>query len=195
MEESFNVAIGSVLGDGFLHKLTKTSKASLYVSQHNSKLSYLNWLHAKLNLSFDVNPIRPKTGYKQHYFLTKSNKELGILKSKFYLSRKKIIPSDIKDMIRDPISIAVWYMDDGTLDKRSKYHLNSMIATYCFTFDECQILKELLKENFNITVSVTRCNMRGKIYPRLYVLSESMNRFISLVEPFIQPVFNYKIGR
>lgn len=195
MEEYVQVAIGSILGDGCLKQLSKRRRASqLYVSQHSDKLPYLEWLHSKLSGGFEMNVIKPKKGYKQHYFMTKPDKLLGFLMEKFYPQGKKIIPEDIGDILTDPVTIAVWYMDDGTLDKRSKYHCNAMFATYGFSFEGCGRLVAALKENFGLEVSTSRCMMRGKVYPRLYVKSGSMGRFISLVQPYIHPVFNYKIG-
>lgn len=189
------MAIGSVLGDGFLHRLAKRKSTSqIYISQHNSKLSYLEWLHSEIGKSVDMNPIKLKTGYTQHWFMSKPDRKLGYLKKRFYLGRKKIIPSNIKELLINSRSLAVWYMDDGNLDGRSKYHNNSTIATYCFSFKECEILIEVLKENFGIKSSVNKTKMRGKSYPRLYIWSESVQNFISLVKPFIHPVFNYKIG-
>ncbi len=196
MGKGISVAIGSVLGDGFLHRLTKRKSTSqLYVSQHDSKLAYLEWLHSKLGESIEMNPIKPKTGYQQHWFMTKPDQKLGYLRKKFYLKRKKRIPNNIKEILNNPLSLAVWYMDDGNLDERSKYHHNSTIATYCFSFEECGILSEVLKENFEVKASVNQTKMRERVYPRLYIWSESMERFISLITPFIHPVFNYKIGQ
>ena len=195
MNESVQIAVGSVLGDGFLHRLSKRKLTSqLYISQRDSKFPYLEWLHSELGKGIKMNPIKPKTGYQQHWFMSKPDQRLGYLKSKFYFNRKKIIPSNIKELLNNERSLAVWYMDDGNLDKRSKYHYNSTIATYCFSFKECKILTEVFKENFGIKTSVNETKMRGKVYPRLYIWSESMDRFISLVKLFIHPVFNYKIG-
>lgn len=194
MDGSIQAAIGSVLGDGFLHKLGKRKLTSqIYVSQHDTKLSYLEWLHSKLGEGIEMNPIKPKKGYQQHWFMSKPDKNLGYLKSQFYFKGKKIIPSGIENLLISPLSLAVWYMDDGNLDKRSKYHLNSTIATYCFDFKECDLLSEVLKKNFGIVSSVNQSTMRGKIYPRLYIRSESMDKFITLIKPHIQPVFYYKI--
>lgn len=195
MEEHVKIAIGSILGDGnlkYLYKRTQTSQ--IYVSQHSSKLSYLEWLHSSLGKGFGMNPIRPKKGYEQHYFISKPDKLLGLFKKKFYPKGKKVVPSDISELLKSRISLAVWYMDDGTLDKRSKYHFNASIATYGFSFDECGVLSEILKKNFGLLTSINQTKMRGKVYPRLYIWSESMERFISLVKPFIHPVFSYKIG-
>ncbi len=195
MEEHLLVTIGSILGDGNLKYFSeRTQNSQIYVAQHSSKLSYLEWLHSKYKSGFEMYPIKSKKGYQQHYFISKPNKIMGSFRKVFYPKGKKIVPLEIEDLLKNPISLAVWYMDDGTLDKRSKYHFNSSIATYNFSFEECTKLSEVLNKNFGILVSVNQSKMREKIYPRLYVKSESMDRFISLVKPFVQPVFNYKIG-
>ena len=198
MEDIFQIVIGSILGDGSLSPLTKRRhSSSIDISQHIDKLSYLKWLHKTLRKKFFLNSIKPKKGFEQIYrFRSKPNITLGILRNKFYSSHdgKKIIPSDIQKLLRNPIALAIWYMDDGTLDNRHKYHFNSSIATYCFTFEECNMLKETLRNNFGINVSVNQSTMRGKIYPRIYIKSESMGNFIKMVKPYIHPVFNYKIG-
>ena len=82
----------------------------------------------------------------------------------------------------------------STLDKRYKYHLNSSIATNCFSFEECNLLSEVLNNNFKLKTSVNKTTMRGKIYPRIYFKSECMIDFIKIIKPYILPVFNYKIG-
>jgi hypothetical protein len=193
------VIMGSILGDGSLSPLSRgrDRTSTIDISQNVSKFSYLEWLYKILGRVLDLNPIHQKKGFEQMYrFRSKPSKLLGSLRSKFYsdLDGKKIIPSDIQEIFKDPISLAVWYMDDGTLDKRDKYHFNSCLASYCFTFSECNFLKEVLKKNFGLNVSVNQSTMRGKVYPRIYIRSESMNDFIRLVKPHILPVFNYKIG-
>ncbi|KKP33706.1 MAG: hypothetical protein UR24_C0002G0001, partial [Candidatus Woesebacteria bacterium GW2011_GWF2_32_16] len=137
MSDINQIIVGSILGDGSLSPLTKRNKYStLDISQHESKLPYLRWLYDQLTKKFELNPIYQKKGFENQYrFRSKPNKTLGIFRSKFYdnLTGCKIIPKDIGDLLKNPISLAVWYMDDGTLDKRYKYHLNSSIAT-CVTF-------------------------------------------------------------
>ena len=192
------VLIGSILGDGSLSPLSRKQHAStIDISQNVDKLSYLKWLHKVLGTILILNPILQKKGFEKMYrFRSKPSKMLGDLRAKFYSNPngKKIVPTDIQELQRDSIALAVWYMDDGNLDNRNKYHFNSSIASYCFTFGECNILKETLKSNFGLNVSVNSITMRGKIYPRIYIKSESMERFINIVKPYIHPVFNYKIG-
>jgi hypothetical protein len=198
MTDPNQVLIGSILGDGSLSPLSKKlGESTIDISQNVSKISYLRWLHRTIERILVLNPIIQKKGFKQMYrFRSKPNKMLGILRKKFYSqSGKKLIPSDIQNLLTDPIALAVWYMDDGNLDRRRKYHFNSSFASYCFTFRQCFLLKSVLKNNFDLSVSVNRTTMRGKVYPRIYVKSESMERFIKIIEPHILPVFEYKIGK
>ena len=198
MNKCTQIVVGSILGDGSLTPLTKRKlTSSIDISQHINKLSYLEWLHNNLKNDFSLNSIKQKKGFSSMYrFRSKASILLGTFRSKFYSTTtgKKIIPIEIRDLLKNPISLAVWYMDDGNLDKRNKYHFNSSIASYCFTFEECNTLKETLKENFDLNTSVNQTTMRGKIYPRIYIRSDSMEKFINVIRPHILPVFKYKIG-
>lgn len=145
-------------------------------------------------ISYHPSPIRKKKGFHQFRFYTKSVKSIGELRTIFYdTAGRKRIPKNIAYYLTNPLTLAVWYQDDGTLDFRDKYHANALIATHCFTFEECQLLARALYKNFNLDVRVCRCQMRGKLYFRLYVTSKSMQLFMQLVKPFIQNCFRYKL--
>ena len=193
MSRSIAILVGLILGDGYLTKPCGASqKAALDIKYDKKYLSYLKWLHKELSI-YNPSPIRKKKGFHQFRFYTKRTKEIGKLRQLFYRNGKKIIPADIENYLINPITLAVWYQDDGTLDFRNKYHANALIATHCFTFEECHLLADALSKNFNLDVRVCRCQMRGKLYFRLYVASKSMNIFMQLVEPYIQNCFYYKL--
>lgn len=195
-QECGQVALGSILGDGYLTPLTKRAESSrLWLKYSDKTFAYLEWMRKKL-APFGVGEIKEKKGYRQHYFLTSQSDFLGVLRKWFYSDgHTKNIPENIKELFVHPISLAVWYMDDGTLDLRRKYHWNPMMSTYCFSFDDHVRLTEVLAENFGIRSSVTRCTMRGKLYYRLYIVSESVSRFMSIVKPYIHSCFRYKVQR
>ena len=125
-------------------------------------------------------------------FYTKHSVLIGEYRKLFYPQGRKIVPDNINELLTDPLSLAVWYMDDGTLDFRETYHCNVMLATYNFTFDECKLLVGMLKENFGIHSSVTKCTMRGKVYPRLYVWAKDTLRFLDIVDPYMLPCMSHK---
>jgi len=194
-EEIKAILIGLVLGDGHLSPLVgKSSRSRLDMKGDNKNLSYLRWLNLKLK-PIGVSDLKPKKNYHQHRFYTKATEEVGNLRKIFYPKGKKIVPKDIKNFLNNPLSLAIWYQDDGNLDCRSKYHYNAMFATYCFSFNECKLLAKTLRENFNLDAKVCRCQMRGKVRWRLYIVSKSMERFINLVKPYINSCFKYKIRK
>ena len=189
------IFVGLILGDGYLTPFVGRSRQSrIEVKGDNKNLPYLKWLHLQLE-PIGVSDLKPKKNYHQHRFYTKTTEEIGELRKLFYPNGQKIVPWNIKKFLKDPLSLAVWYQDDGTLDCRSKYHYNALFATHCFSFSDCKLLVKTLSKNFNLDVRVCKCQMRGKINYRLYITSSSMTRFISLIKPYINPCFEYKIRK
>lgn len=189
----FQALIGSTLGDGCLTPLSKRRRESqLFVGYDDRHLDYLKWLR-KLLQPVGVHDVKPKKGYHQHYFYTHPSTVIGRLRAIFYPNGVKIVPENIRELLVSPLALAIWYQDDGTLDARAKSHWNARIATYCFSKDGCELLCEALRTNFDLDVSVARCTMRGKEYWQLYVRRNSMDRFVSIIEPHILPSFRYKV--
>jgi hypothetical protein len=188
---SKNILIGSVLGDGWLDKPTRNG--SHWTIKYDEKsLSYLEWLHSKVSTLFPKG-IRKKPKYHQYFIYSEVSLEIAEFRRVFYPEGKKIVPKNIKNLLTDPLSLAVWYMDDGSLDKRDKYHLNATIATFCFSYKDCELLAKALKDNFGVEAHVHKSTMRQKIGYRLYIVSKSMGRFMQIIQPFIQPCFRYKL--
>src|SRR3989344_5113043 len=144
-----SIVVGSLLGDGWLINLRPNTKTSTFYVKYNDKsLGYLEWLRAGLK---ELNPSELKSipRYNQHYFYTSSRMDIGDLRQQFYPNEgEKRVPENIGQLLTDPISLAIWYQDDGTLDRRSKYHWNAMIATYCFPMNDCVLLKNAIMKNF-----------------------------------------------
>lgn len=188
-----NIIVGSLLGDGWLNAISPTQKSTFCVKYNDKSIGYLDWMRGQV-AELQPSVLKSVSRYSQHYFYTQSRTDIGDLRKIFYPNEgKKIVPHNIKDMLDDPVSLAVWYQDDGTLDFRSKYHRNSLFATHCFSFEDCHLLKETLYANFGIKVSVCKCQMRGKMYYRLYVLSESMDCFVETIRPYVHENYAYKI--
>lgn len=188
-----HILIGSILGDGFLTPLTKRGELSrLWLKYDDERLSYLEWLHRELS-HLGVDPIKKKKNYTQHYFLTRSLRDIGILRKIFYPNGKKIIPKEIFSLLVHPLSLAVWYMDDGNLDFRDRYHCNATFATYGFDYKGCSTLVEVLRKNFGIESRIHKTTMRNKVYFRLYITSKSTNAFMDLIKPYMHTCFSYKL--
>lgn len=192
-KEELQIAIGSILGDGYLTVLTKGKCSRLWIKYNDRYYSYLLWMREKLR-PFGVGLVKEKGKYNQHYFLTDSSELLGLLRELFYPDRKtKRVPENIKELLLTPVALAVWYMDDGNFDWRVKYHRNPTIATYAFSHQDCLRLTETLWRNFGVQSRIHKSTMRSKKYNRLYIVSDSVDKFFDLIRPYIHPCFSYKI--
>ena len=187
------ILIGLILGDGYLTKpFGSSTKSMLDIKYHRKSLEYLQWIHGNLQELYP-SEIKKKKSVAQYRFYTKTREDIGQLHKIFYPGGIKHIPIDIDKYLIDPLTLAVWYQDDGKLDFRSKYHSNSLFATYCFPYNECELLANALRANFDLDVRVCKCQMRGKMYYSLYVTSKSMDRFMHIIEPYMQKCFHYKL--
>lgn len=187
--------VGSLLGDGWLTaRRPRAGTSTFYLKYHDKSLNYLLWIRENI-MELQPSALKAIPKYTQHYFYTKSRTDIGDLRSLFYPNEgKKRVPKNIHEILTDPLTLAIWYMDDGTLDRRSKYHWNAMFATYCFPYQDCLLLTKAVRRNFGIEMSVCRCQMRGKMYYRLYVPARSMTLFVETVRPYMHENYAYKIS-
>ena len=83
-----------------------------------------------------------------------------------------------------PFVAAIWIMDDGSRD-RNQLRINSQ----CFTKKDNMTLQDILRAKLGI---VTTLNQDKNRY-RIRVKSESMNRLVRIITPFIIPSMLYKL--
>ena len=151
--------VGTLLGDGYAHSNGK--KAHLQLKQSEEKKEYVYWLHKELENLCTALP-RQRKDNNQWYVNTHYDKALVALHSWFYPTRVKIVPKNIKSILINPLSLAIWYMDDGTLDYRVKDHYAFRLTTHSFTPKDNQKLVGVLKENFGVDATVQSTLIRGK---------------------------------
>ena len=185
--------MGSVLGDGCL-EMSKWGSARLQLKQSVEKREYIFWLFGELGSLCRSAP-KQKKDTLQWYFSTRYSKELASLWEHFYRDKKKIIPKNIGEMLSNPISLAVWFMDDGTLDWREKSHYAFRIATNCFSKKENELLAKVLKQNFGVDATVQTSRMRGIVYPRIHIGAAGRDKFLREVAPFMSNCFRHKIPK
>ncbi|MFA6974790.1 MAG: hypothetical protein WC237_02430 [Candidatus Paceibacterota bacterium] len=186
-----DIIVGTLLGDGSL-EYDKFKASRLQIKQADRKKEYVIWLYENLaNLVRTLPKQRPDT--LQWYFSTRSLRLLEEFRKIFYENRRKIVPHSIKNILNSPISLAVWFMDDGTLDYREKSHYSFSISADDFTVEETKLLQEALKENFGINSTIQTPSSRGKRYTKLYIGKNGRERFLEIVRPYILSCFMYKL--
>ncbi|MBT7095252.1 MAG: hypothetical protein HN936_18550 [Bacteroidetes bacterium] len=182
-----SVLIGTILGDGYL-RLSKSGKAArLQICHSKSAREYLYYLHDVFEDFVFAKPDFQITNQALR-FTTISHIDLLPIYSMFYTSGVKTIPSNIGEFLTHPISLAIWFMDDGNGYKnKSSYR----ISTYAFGLEGSQILIDCLHKNFGIQTNLIRDSKGYQIY--IPVKDGNSSRFYDLVSPFIIPSMRYKL--
>ena len=187
-----NIIVGLLLGDGSFEKKPDTIGIRLQIKQQSKAKEYVEWLYGHLK-NYCLSEIKFRKDYNQYYFSTRYLREFQELFKLFYRDGKKVIPSNIKELLKSPLSLAIWYMDDGSLDFRPNDHYAFYLATNCFTVEDSKRLKEALNDNFGIKSAVYNNLCRGKRYSRMYIGSEGRDQFCKSIKPYILSCFSYKL--
>lgn len=145
------VLIGTLLGDGGLRFRGRNCRLHIKHSVH--QISLVNYKREVFNniTSMKVNVFRQavgKTDYSFAEFVTLTHPEFTKYYNLFYLSSKKIVPRNIHFLLTDPLSLAVWFMDDGSAE-----YAGASLQTHGFTKNEVEKLMEVIFLNFGIETS------------------------------------------
>ncbi len=194
-----SIIIGSLLGDGHLEKRRQGLGTRIKFEQSSDNVEYLMWFHSYLSQRGYCNTNKPKLKIRirkngtiyYHYSINSFTfSSLNWIHLMFYKEIEgryiKIIPLNIEQFL-SPISLAIWFMDDG-----SKLGKGAKIASNCFTKTELENLCKILKNKFNITVTVHSGGI-NKGYT-LYVSSSSMPTFSKIIKAYMLPSLYYKLG-
>lgn len=182
--------IGTILGDGYLDPNWSKTNYRLKISHSIKQKEYFSW---KYDILKDWILTEPMEYTRTHSITlrTVSHPEFTVLQNLFYQGRRKIIPHPIEKFLRDPVTIAVWFMDDGNAVKRNGktvgYHLN----TQSFTQSENLELLHVLGRIHGIRGVLERNN--GKFRIGIWNKS-SREKFSMLIAPHLIASMRYKIG-
>jgi hypothetical protein len=156
-----------------------------------TKFCVSNWLYDNLKCFCKSQPKQRKDN-GQWYFQTRSLPELQKYGKLFYKG-KKIVPQNIDKLLISSLGLAIWYMDDGSLDYRPKDHYNFSLTTNSFSLEENWLLVKTLKKNFGIEANVHTPLCRGKRYPEIYIGARGRDKFLELIKPHILHCFRRKL--
>lgn len=185
------VIIGSILGDGTLQIGKKSINANLKIEHGLGQKEYVLW---KYNILKPWVFTKPKVSYrykenqekymKSLWFRTIRHPLLAEFHKRFYRNNKKIIPKDIEKDI-DSLVLAVWIMDDGSLNKN-----RIDISTYSFTKPEINLLLHILNKKFGLCGNYYKDRNKGY---RIYFSVSETKKLIKLIKPHIIDSMKYKI--
>lgn len=183
------IITGTLLGDGHLETQDKGKTYRLKIEHCDAQKEYLNWFYQELKSWIPSEPYtKVKNGRVYIGVRTYSHKSLREFGRLFYKQGKKVMPKVIEKLLTS-LSLAIWFMDDGSL--KSTKHRTYVIHTLGYEKGELEDVQKILLKKFDLHTSLH--SQKGK-YWRLYIQSQSADKFKKLIEPYILPSMRYKLG-
>lgn len=195
-----------MLGDGHIGRYYFNDECSK--TNKNSKLCLLHSLVQKEYLLYKVNLLSnygckmriaeyPPKGAKMKdgRIITNNgtitadsiqNVYFNQIRDYWYPDGIKIVPEDLE---LNALSIAIWYMDDGSKNSKSN---NCYFATDGFSIKDVEVLQNILLKQFNIESTIQLQKYRNN-QPRLYIRKRSFIILQELIKDYICPSMLYKL--
>jgi hypothetical protein len=180
------ILVGTLLGDGCLAKHGRFHR--LFVKHQLAQVSLVEFKRAAFDefITMRLHRFDQRLGERRHpcvQFVTRTSPVFSEWHQTFYKGRRKVVPENIAALVT-PLSIAVWFMDDGGAD-----YAGLDLQTHNFGLEEVELLVATLAERLKVTAT-TRANKGRWI---IYIPASSVGAFRSAIEPHMLPELRYKL--
>lgn len=192
------IIYGCLMGDG--KRINGLYNNGIGIVQGSSQKEYAEWKYIELEnltnkkgisvcINYDKRYNKEYTSYRFH---TKPNSDIEPIINQFYFSGIKEISNEILQNLT-PLSIAVWFMDDGYSDKNTYGISNFIFCTDSFSKESCENISSWFKDRWGIKTIIRKRKLKDRIGYRIVIKSVSVDDFIILIDPYIIPSMKYKI--
>jgi hypothetical protein len=212
--------IGTLLGDAHLQfspskvftdlsKIPREGTTRYRFGQKYRHREYVKYVHSLVfPLCGSVQEPHPEVGSNFWHFYSEYLLEITRYHEIWYQycfkddgqkSYVKRLPKDLDKFFVNPLSLFLWYLDDGSLRKDC---LAGRLATQCFSFEEHEFLREILRKNFQLETVLNKSGFsKGKIHGiqrySLSIPAKSFKLFLDLTFPYRAkvPTMTYKFEK
>ena len=189
------ILVGKILGDAHLERASNGNSFRLKVEHASTQRAYVDWLYEKVAPLCTTPPkTRQRTyggrTYTKYYFQTCFTPKLNFFGHQFYTpSGHKIIPSRIIAKLITPQSLAVWFMDDGSV--KSHQTNGRILNTQSFSKKEVALLATTLNNRFGFSAR-PRPQRDGW---QIFIPAGDASILINAIGSYILPSMRYKLPR
>jgi len=158
--------------------------AFLEINHSISQREYVDWKYAVFSNISRSEPKERKGNERRiaYRFYTRQMPEMTNLMQLWYWKGKKTVSTDLTF---DPVTLATWFMDDGSMCRESDVYLN----TQQFDLLSQQRLIEKLRE-----IGLYTTLNKDKQYKRIRFLKSSVSLLKETIDTYIIPSMKYKLG-
>ena len=192
--EILEMLLGCLIGDSSI--TYKGDYLSVNFGHSEKQIEYLKYKKRLLGrYTTDEREYISGYGSRVIRFITKTNLYIEkYVKENCLIDRKKSISKQWAYSLT-PISLAFWYMDDGSLRNRENDSLGCRMTlnTQSYSYNECELLRSALFDKFNIETSLGDKNT----YKGYVIILDVNNtkKFASLISPYVCSSMKYKLPK
>lgn len=190
-EHQKEVLLGNYLGDGCLETFTNTSQI-----ETGCKIDYAEYIEYLSNITNGLYKIQPKiynSGYGTQMLRARTTRNCSIYD---YFKDVCNYNNKSKDKLKigivnkiTPLSLAIFYMDDGSLAHNDYQEDRANFAVCDYSENDCLIIKKCF-EKFGINAVIYNDN---KGYNRICLNKDAADKFYSIIEKYVPPIMRYKL--
>ena len=190
----WEVVLGSLMGDGCLSPSNKGLGARLRIGHGQKQTEYADWKASLFqNLPGGSRSVNTKgAAFWDFHPLP----ELAELRTAVYVAGKKVLSHDYLKHLT-PLSLAIWYMDDGNFTLRAK-GVQSRTAGGSGRVEICIQAMETATRDRLTAYLKDSWGIEAKLISRagqsvLQFSKEATTRFHELIAPYVHPSMSYKL--
>jgi hypothetical protein len=185
------ILIGMLLGDAHLERQKGAVLARLKIEHSLAQSTYVEWKYREWR---DWVRTPPKARVRSNRlgtvstnigFTTLSHVELERFRLCFYRHRHKVVPADLE---LTPLSMAVWFMDDGS--RKSSQCRGLYLNTQSFTSVEVELLQSVIRRDVGVETTVRR--QRDGL--QIYIPAPSASELSAFIVNHMLPSMRYKLS-
>lgn len=209
-KEKREMLIALIVGDGYINvkQFKNTKKGSLKLCHSPKQADYLDWKIRLIQKYGLINTNMKISKYTRYSYLKEYNKKYpGIKADTAYVKylkhlHKWVYKNGEKNIdfilqnLTTPLSLSIWMMDDGTVYKRKKKHIDGSeyylapkfgLCTHDFKKDDNLKILEWFKKQFNIDGYIVRNYKRntGKYYYFLNFDKNNSKKIWDIIKPYV----------
>lgn len=209
-EKDIDLLFSVVIGDGHVCKVSENSYR-IEIGHGEKQLDYLEWkMNLLNNSSIGNNSIKihsqitsvHKLTNKRYllYRIRKSSKDFKCVYDAYNDRSYDRIKKYLSNLKSDR-STAIWFMDDGSVIKRKRKHVDGSIyynkptlklCTHSFSKKENEDILKWFKSRYLIDGRITHEHKGDKIYYYIYFNSNESYKLFRIMKPYIDQIESMK---
>lgn len=187
----------SVFGDGYVGYSTNHRNAHYAVSRAPTHTDYILYVKSRVECLQDCNVklshyTRRDNGKEVVSLVTSPHPLFSRIRARQYIKGHRVLDEHMLTLC-DWVSIAMLYMDDGSLtyNKQGAPIVRISSCAYSY-FEHCQ-LKRFFAERFNLCFNIHKTKSKREILFQLFLCKKSHDVFFDGIKDHILDSYNYKL--